>query len=107
MNSKIYKVPEGLEEANENINQLIKWIESGGGYTQGLEVRFFNDVYRGVFLKKSAKVNTLNLKKTQKSDFKKDTEMLSIIPYSHLVSYERAGTSELWKKSQEMPLKFM
>jgi len=57
MNSKLYKVPEGLEEANQNIESLVTWIEDGGGYTRGLEVRFFNNVYRGVFLTGSAKVS--------------------------------------------------
>lgn len=56
MNSKMYSVPSGLEEASENIDCLIKWIQEGGGYTQSLEVRFFNDVYRGVFLTESASV---------------------------------------------------
>lgn len=73
MNSKLYKVPSGLEEAAANIDNLVKWIEDGGGYTKGLEVRFFNDVYRGVFLTGSAKVkflkvflNILTLKRTLK-----------------------------------------
>jgi hypothetical protein len=52
----VYKVPEGLEEANENIEKMVEWLESGGGSMDGLEVRFFSNVYRGVFLKKDAKV---------------------------------------------------
>lgn len=68
MNSKLYKVPEGLEEASANIENLVKWIEDGGGYTKGLEVRFFNDVYRGVFLTGAAKVRTFHQILKQISD---------------------------------------
>lgn len=53
---EMYNLPEGLEEDQENIFQLQKWIEEGGGSTDGLEVRFMSNVYRGVFLKRPAKV---------------------------------------------------
>ena len=57
INSGFYKIPPGLEQDAENIALMEQWIKEGGGNTKGLEVRFLNNVYRGVFLTSDAKVN--------------------------------------------------
>ena len=61
--TKVYKLPEGLEEDNDNILKMVRWIEEGGGSMDALEVRFYSSVYRGVFLKQDAEVSPMSLKK--------------------------------------------